>query len=189
MKKPNDYDSTSAGGYDYEPIALGGHTAIIKEVKEVNSKAGKPLVVVYIDFDNNDVQAGYFKKMFEEDTRQDKKWPYQAVQYISVVDSKGNCSRSFKSFCTSYEESNGMKVNWDLQRWPEQFKGKRLGVVYGEVEEEYNGEVKTRRRIRWNCDWNKAADAKIPNKRERERKAPSYENAFMPVSDDEDVPW
>ena len=37
-----------------------------------------------------------------------------------------------------------------------------IGVVFGNVEEEYNGEVKMRRRIRWFCKWDAVANASVP---------------------------
>lgn len=163
MQKPNNFDSTSSGG-DFTPIETGGHHAFIKSVKEQKSQTGKNMVVVAIDFAKNDKQPFYFKEQFENDTRPEKKWPYQAVQYIVTEDANGNCSRSFKGFITAFERSNNVLTDWG-DKFTEQFKDKKIGVVYGEVEEEYNGEVKTRRRIRWFCEDAKADDASIPAKK------------------------
>lgn len=160
MNKPNSFDEVKAGG-DYTPIDLGGHHAVIMSVKEQKSSTGKDMIVVAIDFAKNDKQAGYFKDQFEKDNRPEKKWPYQGVQYIVTEDNEGKCSRSFKGFITSFERSNNTETNWG-NNFVDQFKGKKIGVVYGEVEEEYNGEVKSRHRIRWFCEDAKADDASIP---------------------------
>lgn len=166
MLKPKAYDETRSGGGDFEPIELGGHRGIIKQVEERTSSTGKPMAVVYIDFAAEDRQARYFEDQYRNDDRTEKKWPYQATQYIVTEDAEGNTSRSFKSFCTSYEDSNGVKIKWgDGPQWAAQFKGRRIGVVFGEVEEEYQGEIKTRRRIRWFCDDHKAGEQDAPAKR------------------------
>lgn len=163
MKKPNGYEEVKTGG-DFMPIILGGHTAIIKRVKETVSKKGRDMIQIAIDFDDADEQAGYFLASFQKDDREDKKWPFQGVQYVLTEDNDGKCSKSFKSFITSVEKSNGVECVWGdgFEEW---FKNKLVGVVYGEVEEEYNGEIKTRRRIRYFCEYNKAKDAAIPKKK------------------------
>lgn len=38
MQKPNNYDTTQAAG-EFEPIKLGGHKMVIKQVSEKNPKA------------------------------------------------------------------------------------------------------------------------------------------------------
>lgn len=163
MNKPNNYDTTRSGG-EFTPVELGGHRAIIKQVEETTSKSGKDMVVVSIDFAAEDAQPKYFEEQYRNDTRDPKKWPFQAVQYIVTEDNDGNTSRNFKSFCTSFEASNNTQIKWGGNNWPQQFKNRRIGVVFGEVEEEYNGEIRTRRRIRWFCDDSKAAEQDIPKK-------------------------
>lgn len=195
MQKPNSYEEVKAGNGDYIPIEVGGHHAIIKSVKEQQSSTGKPMVVVGIDFAKNDKQPEYFKEQFDSDTRNDKKWPYQAVQYIVTEDADGKCSRSFKSFITAFEDSNKCEVIWG-DKFAGQFKNRKIGVVYGEVEEEYNGEVKTRRRIRWFCDDAKVAEQKVPdlkmlanNAKQSENNANSDEFMKIPDNADEEIPF
>ena len=161
MQKPSNYDETKVGG-DFTPVELGGHHAVIKDVKEQKSSTGKNMIVVAIDFAANDKQAGYFMDSFENDIRPDKKWPFQAVQYIVVEGADGNTTRNFKSFITSFENSNNCEAVWG-ENFCKQFKGKKIGVVYGNVEEEYNGEVKKRRRIRWFCEDAAVDTAKVPD--------------------------
>lgn len=163
MQKPNGYENVTASG-DFTPIELGGHTAIIKRVMETTSKKGKPMIQIAIDFDDQDSQKGYFLQSFQNDDREDKKWPFQGTQYVLTEDMDGKCSRSFKSFITSVEKSNNAECVWGdgFEKW---FTNKKIGVVYGEVEEEYNGEIKTRRRIRYFCTYDKAKDAQIPAKK------------------------
>lgn len=162
MNKPNNYDNTRAGG-DYTPIELGGHRAIIKQVEETKSRSGKDMIIVSIDFAQEDKQPHYFADQYKADTRDPKKWPFQAVSYIMAEDANGNTNRSFKGFCTAYEDSNGVSINWgNGSQWPEQFKNRRIGVVYREEESEYNGEFRIQHRIAWFCNDHKALDQDIP---------------------------
>ena len=166
MNKPKNYDNTKSDNTGFTPIELGAHRAIIKQVEERESKTGKQMIVVALDFAAEDSQPGYFADQYQQDTREDKKWPFAGLQYILTEDQDGNTSRSFKGFCTAYEDSNGTSVKWGGgAAWGQQFKGRRIGVVYGEVEEEYNGEIRTRPRIRWFCDDHKTKDQQIPAKK------------------------
>lgn len=191
MKKPEGYDETQTG--NFTPVNLGGHTAVIKRVQETTSKNGRPMLQIALDFDSKDEQPGYFRQMFDDDNRADKKWPFQGTQYILTEDQNGKCSRSFKSFITSTEESNGAECQWgtSFESW---FKNKKIGVVYGEVEEEYQGEIKTRRRIRYFCNYDKAKAADIPAKKifQGVRPAqPAQTDDFMNIPDvtEEEIPF
>lgn len=193
MKKPNGYEDVRATG-DYTPVELGGHTAVIKRVKETTSKACNPMIQIAIDFDMADAQTDYFKESFESDSREDKKWPFQGTHYIVTEDRDGNCSRNFKSFITAVEDSNHTECQWG-DAFEEWFTGKKVGVVYGENEEEYNGEVRTRRRIRYFCAYDKAKTANVPNKRylTTAPASPTNSDGFMnlnvPEGTDEEIPF
>lgn len=197
MQKPNSFDEVSVG--EYTPINVGGHHAVIVSVKEQQSSTGKNMIVVALDFARNDSQPGYFREQFDNDDRPEKKWPYQAVQYIVTEDMNGKCSRSFKGFITSFEKSNGITTNWG-ENFTAQFKNRKIGVVYGEVEEEYNGEIKTRRRIRWFCEDAKVESQKVPDKKyftsgnqnnQINSTASSSSDGFMRIVDgvDEEIPF
>lgn len=194
MQKPNSFDEVQAGG-EYTPIEVGGHHAVIVSVKEQKSSTGKDMIVVALDFAKNDKQPGYFKQQFDNDARDEKKWPYQGVQYIVTEDGTGKCSKSFKGFITAFERSNNITTNWG-DKFTAQFKNKKIGVVYGEVEEEYNGEVKARRRIRWFCEDAKVEVQKVPDKKYLNNTvaaapAPRSSNDFMNVPDgvDDEIPF
>lgn len=195
MNKPNNYENTQIG--DFTPVELGGHYAIIKQVSERTNKNGGPMVVVCFDFDKTDAQPEMFATRFREDIRPDKKWPNQAIMYINTEDKDGKCSRSFKKFVTAFADSNGLKEN-DI-KWGSdfcaQFKNKKIGVVFGNVEEEYNGEVKMRRKARWWCDYKKAKDQTVPADVLLENKpAPATKtnnDGFMniPTGDGDELPF
>ena len=161
MNKPNNYENVSTG--DFTPVDVGGHHLIIKQVKETKSKTGKDMLVVAVDMAPNDKQPLYMSKLFESDTRPEKKWPRAGTIYVVTTDNSGQCSRNFKTFITNFERSNGIQVNWvDGPAFVAQFAGKKIGGVYGIVEDEYNGERKKKSELRWFCEDSKADGAKIP---------------------------
>lgn len=197
MQKPNNFDNTQVGG-DFTPVELGGHYAVIKNVSEREDKNGDPMIVVSIDFDKKDAQAGYFMEQFKKDVRPDKKYPNQATNYITS-ERGGACTKGFKSFIRAFAESNGLtddKIKWG-EDFATQFKNKKIGVVYGQVEETYNGETKIRRKIRWFCDYNKVPEQAIPADRyEANKPAASSSTSqgneeFMKVDPnaDEEIPF
>lgn len=203
MQKPNNYDQTPAGG-DFTPVELGGHKIIIKQVSETKSKNGKDMIVVLFDFASDDVQPGYFEEQFKNDIRPDKKWPNQATQYIMVLDNEGNTNRSLKTFCTCVEHSNtGFTTQWG-DNWGAQFKNKKIGGVFGEQKDYYDGKEKNKRVLRWFVSSDKASGAGVPEPTEtkayKEYKgspqsfidnAPKDSDGFMNIPDgiDEEIPF
>lgn len=162
MNKPNAYDETQAGG-EFTPVELGGHKLVIKQVNETKSKTGKDMIVVLFDFAEDDKQSGYFMEQFQNDIRPDKKWPNQATQYILTEDADGKCTRNFKTFTTCVEHSNaGFSVQWG-DKFCQCFKGKKIGGVFGEQMDYYNGEEKKKRVLRWFVSLDKVSDAAVPD--------------------------
>lgn len=194
MQKPNNYDNTQASG-DFTPVTPGGHHLIIKKVEESKTKTGKPMIIVAFDMADGDSQPKYFTTMFANDIRPDKKWPRSGRQYIVTEDNDGNCSRSFKTFINCVERSNnGFQTTWG-DAFASQFKNKRIGGVFGLVENEYNGKVTKRCELRWFCDDSKADSANIPDPKllpntNKTVGVPDV-NGFMsvPDDDDEEVPF
>lgn len=160
MNKPNNYEETKVG--NYTPIELGGHKLVIKQVTETKSKAGNDMIVVLFDTAKNDRQPEFMSEEFKNDIRPEKKWPHVGTNYILCEDKDGNCSRKFKSFITAYEASNNCEAVWG-DKFCAQFKNKKIGGVFGEVENEYNGKVTMRHELRWFCDISKADGASIPD--------------------------
>lgn len=165
MLKPNNYEQTQTQG-SYTPPSLGGHTMVLQKVEEKTTKNGAPMLVVYFDFAKDDSQPDYFMNAWKNDTRPEKKWSNQGTNYIMVNDFEGNTSRAFKTFTTSVEHSNtGFSVNWtdNSEQFCNQFKGKRVGGVFGIVKSAYNGKTTERPSLRWFASTDKVKDAKIPD--------------------------
>ena len=194
MQKPQNYDETQAMG-DFTPVELGGHYLVIKQVTEAKSKTGKDMIVVFFDFDQKDKQPGYFTEQFKNDIRPDKKWPNQATQRVLTEDDMGRTSRQFKTFCSCVEHSNtGFKVQWG-DNWGAQFKGKKIGGVFGIVENKYEDKVTKRRELRWFVSADKVDDAAIPEEKLLPQELRSFSASigtdFVNVPDaiDEELPF
>lgn len=163
MQKPNGYDEAPVQG-EFTLVELGGHKLIIKQVSEKKSKNGKDMIVVLFDFAPDDVQPGYFMEQFKNDIRPDKKWPNQATQYILTEDGEGKTNRAFKTFCTCVEHSNAGFSCWKADNTFdfEKIKNKKVGGVFGEQMDFYEGKEKKKRILRWFTSLDKVADASIP---------------------------
>lgn len=197
MQKPTGYDEAKASG-DFTPVELGGHYLVIKQVSEKVNKNDKPMIVVLFDFAPNDKQPGYFMEQFKNDIRPDKKWSNQATQYINVLDADGNTSKAFKTFTTCVEHSNlGFTTQWG-DNFCQQFKDKKIGGVFGEQMDYYNGDEKKKRVLRWFVSSDKVSDAQVPDLSETQAYK-SYKsnasiasaNGFMNIPDgiDEELPF
>lgn len=159
MRKPKNFENTRG---NFSRVELGGHHAIVRKAKEAVSKYGQPMVVVALDFADGDRQAGYFANEFRYDLREDRKWPNQGTKYITSEDAEGNCTRWFKAFVTAVEKSNdGLQLPFD-ETFCDVLKGKKVGVVFGESENEYEGRVTMRREIRYFCDDAKVDEQPVP---------------------------
>lgn len=198
MEMPKNYANTSIGSFT--PPEVGGHHLIIKQVNETTSKSGKPMAVVLFDFAPNDRQPNYMSEEFKNDIRPEKKWPHAGTQYILTTDDQGNCSRNLKRFIDAFEKSNGCSAIWG-EKWATQFKNKKIGGVFGKVENEYNGKVTMRSELRWFCEDSEveAMDAPEPKYLNKQNastttSAPATNadpNAFIEISEAEadSIPW
>ncbi len=129
MQKPNNYDNTSPYKRQ-EPLELGGHILKIIKVEEAKSKAGNPMILIYLDTDKSDKQPFYFKKRYDNDTRQDKKWG--CIVYQLVEDTRtGDCNQGLVTFHDAVTKSNSnFKLVWG-DKYCDCFKNKLIGGVFG----------------------------------------------------------
>lgn len=161
IKKPNNYDEIEVNT-DFTPIELGGHKGIIMEAIEYTSPiTGNTSLKVSVDTDKDDKQPSYFSEMYNNDTREDKKWSNSAIKYVSLKDDE-NCVRMLKAFITSVENSNP-NFTYDWNKDVDQLKGKKVGLVFGL--EEYNstdGKIKTIAKLNQFRSVDKVDNVKIP---------------------------
>lgn len=129
LVKPNNYDEVQVN-QNFERLELGGHKGVIIKAEEYTSDvSGKTSLKVYVDTAKDDKQPGYFKKQYDNDTREDKKYPNGAIKYVSLGDSETQV-KMLKAFITAVENSNnGYTFDWEKE--VDQLKGKKVGLIFG----------------------------------------------------------
>lgn len=164
MNKPQNYDTTQAAG-EFEPIKLGGHKMVIKQVSEKESQNGLNMLVILFDFAEGDEQTGYFMKQFENDIRPDKKYPNTGTNYMIIDESVDYGVRNLKTFITCVEKSNpGFTVKWG-DNFGQQFKGKLIGGIFRAEKDWYGGREIKRHKLAWFRSIEGIKDADIPEER------------------------
>jgi hypothetical protein len=194
MLMPKDFNETQ-GFTGFTPLEAGGHICKIMKVEEVKSKAGRDMIVIYLDTDRTDKQPNYFSEAYKNDKREPKKWNNNAIVRQLVLDAEGATNRGFKTFIDMVEQSNnGFKVVWG-EKFAECFKGKLVGTVFGK--EEYldnygNSKFATKFQVfRTVEDIKKGVDApkdKLLNPSRNEYSMPGQIDGMTPV-DDGDMPF
>ena len=161
INKPEKYEEIQVNE-EFERIELGGHKAVIKKIGEYKSKeSGKVSLKVEVDTTKDDKQPDYFQKQYDEDKKDDKKWPTGGTKYVSLKQDE-KCIKMLKGFITAVENSNpGFTYNWEKD--VDQLLNKKVGIVIG-LEEYTNdkGETKTVSKIANFRSLDKVTEAKIP---------------------------
>lgn len=133
MKAFNDYASTQVYTNGGMQIPVGGYVAKVMNVKFTNGTNGNSdFITLQIDIVEGE-QKDFFKKQYESNTSDDKKWKGTATIYCPKDDGTeqdGWTKRRFKTIMSQFEDSNtGFSWDWDETK----LKGKLIGVIYGEI--------------------------------------------------------
>ena len=139
MKAFNGFEAKKAVS-SREPLPAGGYVCDIKsaKVEEYNGKKGAFSVLVLAIEVAEGQYAGFWKKDYDNNTNDDKKW--RGTYRVNIPRDDGTeedswTKRSFGNFIWSVQESNpGYTWNWDEKT----LKGKKVGVLYRNKEWEYN---------------------------------------------------
>lgn len=139
----------------FEKLPVGGYIVKILNVQDV---AEKEYLKVSFDIAEGD-HKGFFKKQYDEDTRQDKKWP-NAGSFVRSY--KSTAESMFKGFANAVENSN-KGYTFDFNE--KSLVGKQVGIVVG-LEEYVNQKGAVRERTYVSAvrsvDTIKKGDFKIP---------------------------
>lgn len=126
MNKPRGYDETAAAG-EYAALPAGGYVCRIISVKESMTKTNRQQVEIALDIEEGP-ERGRFKREFDGDTRESRRWG--AVLRQLTEDTDGQCNRYFKGLIKAMEESNpGWKPVWG-EGFCSSCQGRLLGVVF-----------------------------------------------------------
>ena len=158
---------------EYETLELGGHEIVILDAREHTSEfSGNTSLKISVDIAGNDKQAGFFKKQYEADTRQDKKWPNGAVKYLSLKDEQ---LEYLKGFITSLENSNPSFTFNSNGTW-EQLKGLKCAAQFGlEQYEKQDGTTGFVTRLNQFRSLDKLSEIKVPKVRFLDGSSLDYE--------------
>ena len=134
MRHINDWENIKESG-TFERLAPGGYIVKILNVKDFPEKE---YLKISFDIAEGD-KKGFFKKSFDNDTRDQKKWP-NGGSFIRSY--KQTAASMFKGFVSAVEASNkGYTFDFDEQT----LVGKVVGLVLGDEEFlNQKGQVRTR---------------------------------------------
>ena len=152
IHKGSDYDQTSGFGQsDFKALPKGGYVCRIIMAEEMTSSTGKPMLHIAFDIVEGEY-TGYFMNLYQQRKKNNTdpmriiKYPFEGQKWIPLNDYEdpNKTSRQFKGFCTAVEDS-GTEIwtldgNLDLNR----VKDAEVGVIFQDVENEYNGKASWR---------------------------------------------
>ena len=135
MEIIKDFDKIEAKGMDdFKGLPIGAYECVIMDARvNHNEQSGKDTFKVSVDIASGEFKD-YFRKMYENDTRIDRRWNNNAVKYLSYT---GDNVAFFKGFIKTIENSNiGYIWDWDETK----LKGKKVcGVFQYEEYEKQDG--------------------------------------------------
>jgi hypothetical protein len=185
MQKPQGYDEVQAVEIgSFEQLQLGGHICQIVKAESFKTTTGKEAIKFYLDI-ADEPQKGYYKRQYDKDTRNPKKWGCIFIQLT-----EGNSTQYFKGVITAIEKSNPQyRWNWNETS----LKGLLVGGVFGrEQYKKNNGELAwftkcvNIRSLEAILEGVEVPEDKYLNDTEFDR---AFDNAiFQPVAD-EDIPF
>lgn len=146
-------------------------------------------LILQFDITEGD-QKDFFKKQYEANTAEDKKWKGTVRVYVPTDDGSerdGWTKRSFAGWIDAVEKSNpGYSWSWDEQT----LKNKLIGIVFGETGTVINGKNIIYTEARFGVDIEKvrtgsapAAKFKVKNGYTNEPAKKVLDDDFMKVSD------
>lgn len=135
MERIENWSSIEAKGMDdFKALPIGAYECVIVGAGIHESEtSGKKSFKVAVDVSSGEFKD-YFRKRFDVNTNEDKKWDNNAVRYLAY---EGDNASYFKGFITCVENSNvGYTWNWDEKT----LKGKKIcGVFQYEEYEKQDG--------------------------------------------------
>lgn len=164
MKAFSNYDEAKkqAQAQSGAKLPKGAYVCKIMGVRYEEGKDGKSDVLV-LQFDITEgEQKDFFKKQYEANTSEDKKWKGTVRIYIPNDDGSekdGWTKKSFAGWMDAFEKSNsGYSWNWDEQT----LKNKFVGIVFGETGTVIDGKNVVYTEARFGIDVEKVRSGKAP---------------------------
>lgn len=132
MKKFNDYETTQSYS-NSEKLPVGGYVLKVANVRyEEGQNGNSDRIQLMFDIAEGE-QKDFFRKQYESQTSEDKKWKGTVAIYVPTDDGSekdGWTKKSFKTIMENFEASNpGYAWNWDENS----LKGKLIGGIFVET--------------------------------------------------------
>lgn len=175
---------------DYMALPKGAYVLKILDVKEVENK-NKTGSYLKIAFDIAEGEyKGFYKNIFDHDTREDKKWNNDGCIYMTCPtdESEQFVIDNFNKFVTAVEDSN-KDYHWD---WKESsLKNKLVGAKFCIEQSEYDGKIYSHTKAKWFVAAQKIRDGKYGQLPNDKLITASDPNNFInvPESVDEECPF
>ena len=190
IRKPNNWNEVQEFT-DRQKLPLGAYVCKIKQVRVQDNSFGSQLCMLF-DISEGEY-ANFFKRDFDSNTAQDKKWRGLMRVWLPKDDGSDNdeiTKRTLKGMTTAFEKSNpGYAWDWNENS----LVGKTVGILFRNEEWEYNGKngwaVRPFRAI--SADTVRDEEYTLPKDKPLKNKqsaAPSYSNpnnGYEEVEDEE----
>lgn len=193
IKKPTGYDEAQAFDGDFKQLPAGGYVCVVKKVFPTLTNNDKEAVMIFFDIAQGEY-ANYYSKIYDADTRKDKKWSGSKTQCT-----EDKALSFFKGFVTSIENSNpGFKFDWNSENNEKTLENKLFGGVF--QREQYLKDGKPRFSTKL-IEYRSVESIKKgiepppdkllePNKSNSNTYIPdTYKPNFQDVTDDSDLPF
>lgn len=149
----------------FEQLPKGAYVVKILGAKEEPNRNGNGSHIT-IAFDIAEGEyAGFYQNIFDNNTNEDKKWPYDAIYYLTVPydGAKSYIWDNWNTFFADLEDSNsGFVFSGDVKP----LKGKLIGGKFHiEQTQDDKNNVYDHTRLRWTCvaeDVRKGKAGKMP---------------------------
>ena len=181
----------------FEMLPKGAYVVQIKRVKqEPNKKSTGSHLAIAFDIAEGEY-ANIYAKQFEANTNEDKKWPNDAVYYLTIPED--GCQeyvwQNWNTFFADLEDSNnGFVFSGDVK----QLQGKLIGGKFNNEQSEYNGQVYDHTKLKWTCvadDVRHGKAGKMPKDKLITSSTPSTTDSALnqwtavPEDADEEIPF
>lgn len=150
---------------EFELLPKGAYVIKFLSVKEEeNANKGNRYLKIAFDIAEGEYKD-FYKKLFDNSTKEDKKWPNDAVIYITSPDDNSEqwIIDNFNKFMTAVEDSNkDYHWNWDEST----LKDKLVGAKFCIEQSEYDGKIYDHTKAKWFIAAQKIRDGKygqLPN--------------------------
>lgn len=177
---------------EFELLPKGAYVIKFLSVKEEeNANKGSRYLKIAFDIAEGEYKD-FYKKLFDNSTKEDKKWPNDAVIYITSPDDNSEqwIIDNFNKFMTAVEDSNkDYHWNWDEST----LKDKLVGAKFCIEQSEYDSKIYDHTKAKWFIAAQKIRDGKygqLPNdKLIKSTSSSSPANEGFKTVDESEIPF